>query len=67
MLKIIVGIIHTTMEKIMLRRKEVFQLLEEFGFRKIVASSNPDLDLCETICAMMVRPGINLEGRSRAP
>ena len=55
------------MEKITLRRKEVFQLPEESGFRKIIASLDPDLDPCETIRAMMVRLGTNLEGGSRAP
>ena len=55
------------MEKITLRRKEVFQLPEEFEFRKIIASPDPDPDPCETIRAMMVKPSTNLEGGSRAP
>ena len=55
------------MEKITLRRKEVFQLPEEFRFQKIVASSDLDPDSCETIRTMMVRPSTNLEGGSRAP
>ena len=54
------------MEKITLRRKEVFRLRAEFGFRKIVESSDPDPDPCETICAMIARPGTNLEGGSQA-
>ena len=62
-LKIIVGTIHATTKKIILRRKEVFQLSAEFGFRK---SSDPDPDPCETIRAIMARPGTNLEGGSRA-
>ena len=49
----------------MLRKKEVFQSPSEFGFRKIFESSDPDPDLCETICAMMTRSGTNLEGRSQ--
>ena len=64
-LKIIVGTINTTMEKIMLRRGEVFQSPSGFGFRKIFGSPDPDLDPCETIRAMMARPGTNLEGGSR--
>ena len=50
----------------MLRRKEVFQFPAEFRFWKIVESLDPDLDPCETICAMMAWPGTNLEGESRA-
>ena len=50
----------------MLSRKEVFQLPAELGFRKIAKSSDPNPDLCEMICAMMARPGTNLEGGSRA-
>ena len=63
-LKIIVGTTGTTLEKIMLRRKEVFQSSSEFGFRKIFGSSDPDRNPCETIRAMMARPGTNLEGGS---
>ena len=63
MLKIIVGTISTTTEKIMLRRREVFQSPSEFGSRKIFGS--PDPDSCQTIHAMMVRPGTNMEGGSR--
>ena len=49
----------------MLRRKEVFQSSLEFGFRKIFESLDLDPDPCETIHAMMARPGTNLEGGSR--
>ena len=66
-LKIIVGTIYTTMEKITLRRKEVFQLPPELGFRKIVESTDPDSDPCEPIRAMIAGPGTNLEGGSWVP
>ena len=51
----------------MLRRKEVFQLPLEFRFWKIVESTDPDLDPCEPIRAMIAGPGTNLEGGSWAP
>ena len=63
----IVETIHTTMEKITLRRKEVFQLPPELGFWKIVQKTDPDPDPCEPICAMIARSGTNLEGGSRVP
>ena len=62
-----VGTIYTTIEKITLRRKEVFQLPLGLGFRKIVGSTDPDPDLCDLIRAMIAGPGTNLEGGSRAP
>ena len=55
------------MEKITLRREEVFQLPPEFGFRKIVESTDPDPDPCEPIRAMIAKLGTNLDGGSRAP
>ena len=47
-LKIIVGTISTTTEKIMLRKREVFQSPSGFGFQKTFGS--PDPNPCETIC-----------------
>ena len=63
----IVETIHITMEKIKLRRKEIFQLESELGFRKIVQRTDPDPDPWEPIHAMIAGPGTNLEGGSRVP
>ena len=50
------------MEKILTRRKEVFQL--PAGIWILENSSDPDLDPYETIHAIMAKPGTNLEGGS---
>ena len=63
----IVETIHTTIEKITVRRKEIFQLQPELGFRKIVQRTDPNPDPWEPIRAMIAGPGTNLEGGSRVP
>ena len=55
------------MEKITLRRKEIFQLPPKLGFRKIIGRTDPDPDPCEPVHAMIAGPGTNLEDGSRVP
>ena len=50
----------------MIRRK-FLELQPEFGFRKIVESTDLDPDPYEPIRAMIAGPGTNLEGGSRVP